>query len=117
MASAVEAGQSCSGYGGQTASLPFSKAVEMVQSVFVSDVTKPMWIGLNDKQAEGTFAWENGESYDDTLYANWASSEPANSESKDCVVLDTDFKWQMVDCSSSNSYGHLCMKGGSFGEY
>ena len=76
-----------------------------------------MWVGLNDRQAEGTLVWENGESYDESLFENWGTNEPKNEETKDCVVVSSsDFKWRMTDCSSTSHYGYLCMKGGSFGK-
>ena len=113
--SAQQAAQTCAGYGALLASLPFTSALELVQAEFGSHMTKPLWIGLNDRQSEGTFVWEDGSSQDDSLFKKWDKNSPENTESLDCVVLNTGFKWELTDCSSTNSYGQLCMKGGPFG--
>ena len=44
----------------------------------VGGVIRPLWIGLTDREEEGTFRWVSGEAFG---YANWnvASGEPNNS--------------------------------------
>jgi hypothetical protein len=37
---------------------------------------KGKWIGINDKEKEGTFKWSSSE---EIVYTNWASGEPSNS--------------------------------------
>jgi hypothetical protein len=42
------------------------------------DVVRPLWIGLTDRDSEGTFQWVSGQPFN---YSNWnlASGEPNNS--------------------------------------
>lgn len=52
--------------------------------------SRPLWIGLTDREVEGTFEWVSGEPFD---YAKWntASGEPNNSGGsgyeEDCVYI------------------------------
>ena len=39
---------------------------------------KGKWIGINDKEKEGTFKWSSGE---EVVYTNWAPGEPNNASS------------------------------------
>lgn len=47
----------------------------------------PLWIGLNDEVAEGTFVWSSGEP---VTYTNWKPSEPNGATpDEDYVAMDT----------------------------
>ncbi len=41
-----------------------------------------MWIGLNDREAEGDFVWADGE---DAAYRDWHDFEPNDLHGEDCV--------------------------------
>ncbi|XP_078275517.1 C-type lectin-like [Rhinoraja longicauda] len=43
------------------------------------------WIGLNDRENEGTFTWIDGSSQS---YRNWLSGEPNHSGNEDCVEIN-----------------------------
>ncbi|XP_023933067.1 fibrillin-3-like [Lingula anatina] len=64
------------------------------------------WMGLNDKQQEGTFVYSDGSKVA-TLYNEWDSglSTPAsNDRTKNCAVIDGNaaFQWRVVPCDNLN---------------
>lgn len=51
------------------------------------------YIGLTDKDVEGTFVWDSGEAFS---YSNWASGEPNNSGNEDFVQLVSSGRWNDI---------------------
>ena len=45
------------------------------------------WIGLNDIAAEGTYKWQSGDTYNESL-SNWAKGYPENSMPNQVMVND-----------------------------
>ena len=75
------------------------------------------WIGLNDRQNEGTWVWESGSQLSAEVAAHWGNSEPNNYQGEDCVVVSTHsgLKMHDSDCSSPNFWtfgtiGFVCQK-------
>ena len=58
------------------------------------------WTGLNDKAMENIFLWSDGTRQS---YTNWKSSS-TNRHSSDCVAVDTNGKWNYLNCGHSHSY-------------
>ncbi|XP_071494113.1 echinoidin-like [Diadema antillarum] len=61
-----------------------------------------VWIGLNDKTTEGSFAWSDGSEVD---YTFWAPNEPNNhSGAQDCAHFSLEFKhmWDDLQCDPSD---------------
>ncbi|MDP6931873.1 MAG: lectin-like protein [Myxococcota bacterium] len=56
------------------------------------------WIGLNDRDTEGTFVWEDGTA---VSYTNWHSGEPNDWGGEDCGQLNRwgDGTWNDEPCS------------------
>ncbi|XP_013406096.1 signal peptide, CUB and EGF-like domain-containing protein 2 [Lingula anatina] len=64
------------------------------------------WMGLNDKEQEGTFVYSDGSKVD-TLYNEWDTGltlPASNDRTKNCAVMDgnTAFQWRVVPCDESN---------------
>ncbi|MFW5925313.1 MAG: C-type lectin domain-containing protein [Myxococcota bacterium] len=62
-----------------------------------------VWIGLSDRNEEGTFTWMNGSEAD---YRNWTSSAPDDrGGGEDCVALNSDsFGWDDRKCQQERAY-------------
>ncbi|XP_075213656.1 uncharacterized protein LOC142319867 [Lycorma delicatula] len=58
------------------------------------------YIGLNDIENEGTFISSSGEVLACSMYRAWAPGEPhSKNGDEDCVVLNSQQKWQLVKCN------------------
>lgn len=58
------------------------------------------WIGLNDFQTEGSFAWTTSEL---ATFTNWAPGEPDNFQGQHAVVMTANGQWEDVSASGSRS--------------
>jgi len=85
----------CYTYGYHLATLGDSTENAWVDGMADTYSTGKWWIGLNDRDSEGTFVWENGES---VTYTAWASGEPNNSG------FHPDLTWNDEPCGSAFPY-------------
>ena len=63
------------------------------------------WIGLNDKQDEGSFEWENGDQL--SGWTNWARGRPKNprrGNRTDCVVIKVNGQWEDIKCQKTRRF-------------
>ncbi len=58
------------------------------------------YIGLTDKDSEGTFVWDSGESFS---YSNWGAGEPNNSGNEDFVQFISSGRWNDISWSSGTN--------------
>ncbi|CAI5655383.1 unnamed protein product [Oreochromis niloticus] len=74
---------------------------------FLSTINTEVWIGLNDKEQEGTWKWVDGTPLNMTY---WASGQPDNGGEEDCAHVRSDEKkfWNDLSCSSSCQW--ICEK-------
>lgn len=56
-----------------------------------------VWIGLNDRAAEGTFRWVNSEPLDEVA---WSPGEPNNASEEDCVQALSNDLWNDLSCAA-----------------
>ena len=71
------------------------------------------WIGLTDKDTEGTFEWASGEA---VLYTNWAPGEPNNGNAgQDYVQMNFSGSKQWDDLSGSELRQGIIEIGGNNG--
>ncbi|XP_045191061.2 perlucin-like protein [Mercenaria mercenaria] len=67
------------------------------------------WIGLNDLQEEGTWAWVNSKAA--ASYTNWAKGQPDNDvRNENCALITKGFNflWNDAQCYSLQKY--ICEK-------
>lgn len=68
------------------------------------DFTEHMFIGINDREREGTFVWVDGLP---VSFTYWNYGEP-NSAHEDCGELVRGLYWNDKECWESHSY--ICKK-------
>ncbi|XP_054457205.1 FRAS1-related extracellular matrix protein 1a isoform X2 [Anoplopoma fimbria] len=68
---------------------------------------KPFWIGLNDRDGRGRWAWAGGEP---VSYTNWRKTPPLSKMkgNKKCVLVWRRAKWQIRDCKTSRGHRFVC---------
>jgi len=67
------------------------------------------WIGLNDRETEGTFVWADNQPNNFTY---WAKNQPNNFNNEDCVHtlgVRHSFMWNDVSCATCHNY--TCSEG------
>ena len=67
------------------------------------------WIGLSDRDTEGTFVWADNQTNNFTY---WAKNQPNNFNNEDCVHtlgVGHSFMWNDVSCETCHNY--TCSEG------
>uniref|UniRef100_A0A3Q1I672 C-type lectin domain-containing protein n=1 Tax=Anabas testudineus TaxID=64144 RepID=A0A3Q1I672_ANATE len=78
------------------------------EQTFLSGLSnKNTWIGLTDRDKEGTWKWVDGTPLTVTY---WASNQPDNKNGEDCVEIlsDQSSKWNDISCEDSRQW--ICEK-------
>ena len=92
----------CANIGMEFTCIPDDSSQAQIEQVITAHST---WIGLSDKEVEGTFTCADGGI--STTYSNWNEGEPNDLESEDCVmVYEENGKWN--DASCENEFPCLC---------
>lgn len=83
---------------GNLASVGSAAEQRFLENTFLrgESLLRPFWIGLNDANTEGTFAWANGEA---VTYTFWSPGEPNNSGDEDYVAMN----WAFADSGGNES--------------
>jgi hypothetical protein len=76
-----------------------------VQGLASNEYNEDRWIGATDSGQEGQYEWVNGEPW---VYMNgnapWASGEPSQSTTDDCIVLQWDGSIAEVSCVQGGTH-------------
>ena len=99
----LDAQSSCAIWGGDLTSITTERENNYLNTIITSSVGD-CWIGLNDRDLEGTYTWTDGTAISYTNFSN----TPSNEESNDCVEIDTISDiWVTIDCDTIRS-NFLC---------
>ena len=92
----LDAQSSCAIWGGDLTSITTERENNYLNTIIPDTVS--YWIGLNDRDVEGTYTWT-----DDTVFthANF-SNTISNNELDDCVQANNS-NWESANCTSTLS--------------
>jgi len=97
-----EARADCVSRGGDLASIVNEKEPGALKVKF--NIKGKYWIGLDDRETEGTWVWSNGDEFE---YQNWGRGEPNNwGGNEDCVASYKSGKWNDENCDGH--YKYIC---------
>lgn len=101
----ADARDHCISRGGDLASIHSDEVQAAVKDAAFDLLYANWWIGLNDIDEEGSWAWSDGSVFN---YENWNPNEPNDSNGEDCGHLSTwgDGGWNDLQCG--NSYPQIC---------
>ncbi|CAL1527101.1 unnamed protein product [Lymnaea stagnalis] len=105
----VHAEQDCEGQGGKLAVVDSAAVQGFLVDKLVNAYKRPdirVWIGLEDRDNDGTFVWADGTPL---AYSNWAIGEGDHKHPGEvCALLDTRQrgKWYDFVCENKESLGY-----------
>ena len=73
---------------------------------YIYHATSVPWIGLNDKQVEGSFVWIGGQ----TGYSKWQNGEPQGGTNENCVDFNQGGSQGYRDAPCANKVLYICEK-------
>ena len=99
----VTARNFCEDQGAKLASIEKEEEANLVFSTISTFEIDRWWIGLNDRDEEGVFAWQDG---NPLVYEAWNEGEPNNFNSnEDCVeVLLSNGLWNDARCRDEKPF-------------
>ena len=91
----LDAQSSCAIRGGDLTSITTERENNYLNTIITSSVGN-YWIGLNDRDVEGTYTWTDGTT---VSYTNW-SSTPSDDTNSNCVQINYagNGMWESVNC-------------------
>ncbi|XP_070574158.1 perlucin-like protein [Ptychodera flava] len=105
----------CVADGGQLASVKDSETFQFLRDFFANnpdvtaDISRGVWIGLNDLSQEGDFYWLDGEALGD--FHPWSGNNPNNDLKKDsCHGQDCVQLWKVRNWEFDDDYCHFKKK-------
>ena len=89
--------QICLNEGGDLVSFENDVELRVVEAGEFGFKYHQYWIGLTDREVEGTWKWTDNS---DMKWRNWANGEPKNEGDKDCTYIKEN-KWYVSKCEDS----------------
>lgn len=92
----------CSARGGALVSVHDQATFDTTRRLALGLQLNSWWIGLDDRQTEGTFMWADGTPYNPAELAAWSGGEPNDSGgNEDCAHITSwaGGQWNDLDCS------------------
>ena len=99
-----DARAACLAMKGDLASIISSEEQDLVTKELDSQGIYNAWIGLNDRETDGTYKWTDKRLL---YYTNWGPSEPNGGSGENCVHMmqsAKNRKWNDLSCLSKKHY-------------
>ena len=99
----LDAQSSCAVWGGDLTSIGVLRDQALLNQ-YIPDSVGECWIGLHDRDGDGTFQWVDGTTVSHT---QWDTDEPGVSTTDKCVELSStsDRNWKSISCDvTKNSF-------------
>ena len=102
----LDAQSSCGIWGGDLTSITTERENSYLNTI-IPDTVSDCWIGLNDRDVEGTYTWINGTVFTPPSFVTIQSNDAAS----DCVEFDTTVggSWVTVGCDTTRQ-SFLCKR-------
>ncbi|MBN2499054.1 MAG: hypothetical protein JXR96_30975, partial [Deltaproteobacteria bacterium] len=98
-----EALAACQSYGGaHLATVDDSTENTMLRDAMDGLGLGDFWIGYNDRDAEGTWVWEEDGST--SSYHPWSPGEPNGHENENCAEVRGDGRWNDLRCTDDRAF-------------
>ena len=94
----LDAQSSCAIWGGDLTSITTERENNYLYTI-IPDTESSGWIGLNDRDVEGTYTWIDGTGFTQPTFGTALS----NNEANDCVRIVSNRDWESVSCTSTLS--------------
>ena len=92
----LDAQSSCAIWGGDLTSITTERENNYLNTI-IPDTVSNCWIGLNDRDVEGTYTWIDGTGFTQPAFVTALS----NNEANDCVRIVSNGDWEYVSCTST----------------
>ena len=92
----LDAQSSCAIWGGDLTSITTERENNYLNTIITNSVGN-CWIGLNDRDLEGTYTWIDGTTLS---YTNWTST-PSNNTKSNCAQINNtgNGTWESMSCN------------------
>ena len=106
----LDAQSSCAIWGGDLTSITTERENNYLYTI-IPDTVSNCWIGLNDRDVEGTYTWIDGT---ELGYTNWTSTM-SNNGSSVCVQIKNTGEgyWHSVNCKDTGNT-FVCKRSSNF---
>ena len=94
----LDAQSSCAIWGGDLTSITTERENNYLNTI-INSLVGDYWIGLNDRDVEGTYTWIDGTGFTQPTFVTALS----NNEADDCVQIVSNGGWESVSCTSTLS--------------
>ena len=96
----LDAQSSCAVWGGDLTSITTERENNLLYTA-ISDTVSNCWIGLYERDEDGMYQWVDGTVLN---YTNWASNEPDDQTTDDCVEMNPNGNWTNIDCDTQKNW-------------
>ncbi|XP_022111487.1 C-type lectin domain family 4 member F-like, partial [Acanthaster planci] len=108
-----QADEACRAMGANLAKILEEKMQPILSAMLVQASASNVWIGLNDRTAEGVYRWADGTPL--TGFTNWGPNQPDNGNNafqEDCMYLraNEDFPGEWYDGYCDYPRAYICEK-------